>query len=168
MWLAARQRWEADPRANFETIGKEMGVSRVAVSKHADKEGWARAKNLRQINERAHLEADVKVTPKLSDVSDVTGKTTEQAAVDVRSDLLVSHRGDWVSHRELFPIADIKADFESGKKAKISAEMLAIRQKGERAAYGLDIAGDDPGSGPPPDASDPQAVFAWLCKVKPQ
>lgn len=63
MWLAARQQWEANPKENFETIGKSLGVSRVAASKRAAKEGWARPQNLRQILERAQLRADVKVSP---------------------------------------------------------------------------------------------------------
>lgn len=138
MWLAARQQWEADPKENFETIGRSLGVSRVASSKRASKEGWARPQNLRQIVERAQLQADVKVSPKPLEVSDVTGKTTEQAAVDIRADVLKTHRQDWHEHRSVFTLLAIADDLDAGKKAKISADMLIVRQKGERAAYGLD------------------------------
>jgi hypothetical protein len=102
---------------------------------------------LRQIVEKAQLQADAKVTPKLRDVSQVTGKSTEQAAVDVRADLLEAHRTDWKRHRELFTLDKISADFDEGKKAKISAEMTLLRQKGERQAYGL----DDGAAGPEAD-----------------
>lgn len=140
VWLSARQQWEADPTHTFESIAKIVGVSRVAVSKRAspEQEGWSRPQSLRQIVEKAQIQADAKVTPKLRDVSAVTGKSTEQAAVDVRADLLESHRKDWMSHRKLFTLDKISADFDEGKKAKISAEMTLLRQKGERQAYGLD------------------------------
>jgi hypothetical protein len=71
-WLSARQRWEADPTETFESIAQWMTasgspVSRVAVSKRAEKESWARPKNLAQISEQAQLRADEKVTAKLSE-----------------------------------------------------------------------------------------------------
>lgn len=146
-WLAARQQWEADPTATFESISLIVGVSRAAVSKRADKEGWERPQNLRQIVEKAQLQADAKVTPQLREVAEVTGKSTQQAAVDVRADLLELHRKDWRLHRDLFPLENIAADFDEGKKAKISAEMTLLRQKGERQAYGL----DDGAAGPEAD-----------------
>lgn len=144
-WADARRRWEADPKENFETIGKSLGVSRVAASKRAAKEGWERVQSLRQIVEKAQLQADSKVTAKLSQVTEEERKeATVAQAINKRADVLVQHRGDWEEHRELFPLTEIKQDFEVGKQAKISAEMLMIRQKGERAAYGLDTE-EDPG-----------------------
>lgn len=136
-WAEARTRWEADPKENFETIGQAMGVSRVAVSKRAAKEGWERVKTLRQIVQKAQLQAD-KVSAKVSEVSGAPLKSAAELAVDVRSDVLERHRADWAEHRKFFGLDEIKEDFDNGKKAKISAEMLLIRQKGERAAYGLD------------------------------
>ena len=136
-WLTARQRWEADPTESFESISRVVGVSRVAVSKRADKEKWSRPTNLRQINEKAQLQADAKVTPKPSEVSGATAKSTEQAAVDIRADVLEHHRVDWIEHRGMFSLGAIRENFDVGKQAKISAEMLLLRQKGERAAYGM-------------------------------
>jgi hypothetical protein len=136
-WLAARQRWESDPTQTFESIALQVGVSRQAACKRAEKEGWARPANLRQINERAQLQADAKVASKPVEVDSPSSKTLEQAAVDVRAHVLEKHRTDWISHRALFTLADIAADFDRGKQAKISAEMLLLRQKGEREAYGL-------------------------------
>ena len=52
--------------------------------------------------------------------------------------MVETHQGEWERHRTLFAIDAIKADFDLGKSAKISAERLMIRHKGERAAYGLD------------------------------
>ena len=138
-WQAARQRWEADPGETFESVSKTLDVSRVAVSKKAAAEGWERVQSLRKIVEKAHLQAD-KVSVKLSQVTSGPPKTTVSAAIDIRADLLERHRADWSQHRGLFTLAGIKKDFDAGKKAKISAEMLTLRQKGERAAYGLDVA----------------------------
>ncbi|RTL00413.1 MAG: hypothetical protein EKK59_04485 [Neisseriaceae bacterium] len=140
-WAEARQLWETDPQQTFESVASRMGVSRPAVSNKAKRDGWERKKTLRQIVERAQIQAD-KVTTKLSDLPGVTSKTDTEAAIDVRADVLERHRSDWRTHRELFTLQSISADFDAGKKAKISAEMLMIRQKGERAAYGLDAAAD--------------------------
>lgn len=157
-WTQARQTWEADSSQSFESIAKTLGCSRVAVSKRADREGWERVQNLRQIVEKAQRKADTKraakVAPKVTGDASVTTEVSAETskaetvaqAIDVRAEVIEKHRNDWDDHRELFPLTEIKANFEVGKQAKISAEMLMIRQKGERAAYGLDVA-DVPDTG---------------------
>jgi hypothetical protein len=146
-WQAARDRWEADPQETFESISEMMGVSRAAVSKKARNpaDPWVRAKGLRELAEKAHQRADerevtAKVTrsdPKVT--RETSKKGAEDAAVDIRADVLERHRADWSQHRALFALQSISGDFDAGKTAKISAEMLTLRQRGERAAYGLDI-----------------------------
>jgi hypothetical protein len=86
--------------------------------------------------ERAHIKADAKLRPNFD--SEVQKAGAIEAAEDIRADVIERHRADWAEHRTHFKTGDIAAEFELGKSAKISAEMLAIRQKGERAAYGLD------------------------------
>lgn len=150
-WAKARELWESDPTANFETIAGLFGVSRVAVSKRAAGEGWEKVQPLASINEAAQLRADAKVSGETDKVSGETRKrATVEAAIDVRADVLERHRADWASHRKHFSLDAIAEEFENGKKAKISAEMLLLRQKGERAAYGLDDLSDKP-SAPPVD-----------------
>jgi predicted transcriptional regulator len=151
-WEAARHKWEADPSETFESVSQTLGVSRPAVSKRASAEGWERVQSLHQIIEKAHLQAD-KVTAKLSEVTGVSAKTTVETAIDIRAQLLDTHRADWTEHRSLFTLDSILEDFDNGKKAKISAEMLTLRQKGERAAYGLDT-GDEQASGGSRELSD--------------
>ncbi len=148
-WADARLRWEANTNATFESVGKLLGVSRAAVSKRAGKEAWSRPESLHQINERAQLRADARqakrqgrkvanAVPSTSKVDDATRKeAVADVAADVRADVLERHRADWAAHRGLFDLALIAKDFEMGKKAKISAEMLLLRQKGEAAAHGL-------------------------------
>lgn len=136
-WAQARQHWEADASQNWETISKSLGVSHQAVSKRAGAEGWQRVQSLRGIAEQAQLKADSKVAQKVAKVAGALAKTTAEVAVDIRADVLDRHRSDWSQHRKLFGLDAINKDFEAGKKAKISAEMLKIRQQGERDAYGL-------------------------------
>jgi hypothetical protein len=133
VWHTARQRWEADPTETFQSIAAHVGVSRQAVCKHAEQEGWLRLTDLEEINERAQISADSKV----AQVDGAGVKSVEQAAVDVRANVLLRHRTDWTKHRELFSLEKISEHFETGKQAKISAEMLMLRQRGERDAYGI-------------------------------
>lgn len=142
-WAEARARWEADPKESFESIAQWLGVTRAAVSRKAKAAPvWEKVKSLRKIVEQAHLQAD-KVSAAGQKVSDGTSKSPVAAAVDIRSDVLERHRADWDQHRKLFGLSAIADDFEAGKKAKISAEMLLLRQKGESAAYGLDAPDTD-------------------------
>ena len=68
-----------------------------------------------------------------------TKKASLAASVDtstrLRAALIQAHRDDWKTHTTLYPPDHIKANFEIGKSGKISAEMLALRQKAERCAW---------------------------------
>jgi hypothetical protein len=140
-WAAARIRWEADPGLTCDALGKSLGVSGEAVRKRCKAEGWARARSLADVSRRAQFKADAKLAAQVGrEVGSPTEKAARELAEDIRADLIERHRADWAEHRQHFRTADIAADFDLGKSAKISAEMLAIRQKGERAAYGLDEA----------------------------
>lgn len=147
LWAAARLKWEADPALTFAALGHALGVSDEAVRKRAKAEAWERVRSLKQIAERAQLKADAKVGGK------VGGPTTKSSdlAEDIRADVIDRHRSDWAEHRVHFKIAAIAADFSAGKSAKISAEMLLIRQKGERDAYGLSETAPSQQTPPEPD-----------------
>ena len=129
----------------FSELGAELGCSHAAISQRAKKEGWQRLPDMKSIADRAQFKADARESAKLTGVTYSVSckKHTREAAEDIRADVIERHRTDWARHRNLFGLDAIAADFDTGKSAKISAEMLAIRQKGERAAYGLD---DDTGS----------------------
>lgn len=147
-WGEARIRWEADPRETFESIGQWLGVSRAAVHKHAKANGWEKAQSMGDIALRAQKAADAAALTPVVDAStaQVDGVTQKRAplqasveqAIDLRSKVIQMHRAEWRKHANLFPLDDIKDDFDVGRKAKISSEVLAIRQKCERAAWGLD------------------------------
>lgn len=139
-WAAARIKWEADPALTFQGLGAEFGCSHAAFSQRAKKEGWQRAPDMKSIADRAQIKADAREAAKLTGVSysETYKNQTREAAEDIRADVIERHRCDWAEHRQHFTVGNIAANFETGKSAKISSEMLAIRQKGERAAYGLD------------------------------
>lgn len=68
-------------------------------------------------------------------------KVATDAAIDVRAELIETHRAEWSDHREHFPLKDIVAEdggLNLARTAKTTAEFIRIRQEGERQAWGLD------------------------------
>lgn len=141
-WEAARLQWEADPTLTFEALGRQLGVSHTAAIQRAKKEGWERNASLKDVARLAQFKADAREEAKLSEKlsKESAKRAAKELATDIRADVIERHRADWVEHRAHYQTGDIASDFDLGKSAKISAEMLAIRQKAERAAYGLDEA----------------------------
>lgn len=140
-WLEARQKWEADPTLSIGAVAKKMGVSVEAVSKAVRRQGWVKATSLDSINRAAQVKADASQVE--GDVEASTEKRPLPASIeqstDLRSKLIVSHRAEWRKHAQMFPLEKIAEDYKKhGTAGKISAEMLAIRQKAERIAWGMD------------------------------
>lgn len=140
---AARIRWESNDTLTFEALADEMGVSDTAVRKWAKAQGWVKAGTLRQVNDRAHLKADAESSGEVrakfaGEHSKAPATASVEGAVDLRAKVIQMHRAEWRKHASMFPLEDIRANFDVGRKAKISSEVLAIRQKCERAAWGLD------------------------------
>jgi len=132
-WADVRAEREASGRS-FRDLAAKHGVSDVAIVKRAQKEGWGDGSDVGRAIRR-------KVSEKLAGISTADPKKKE-AALDGEAEkgaaVIIAHREDWDEHRRLYPIAAIKEDFEMGKKAKISAEVIMLRQKGERQAHNLD------------------------------
>jgi hypothetical protein len=137
-WQDARQQWEADLSLTFEALADKLQLSRQAVSKKAKSDSWSKVGSLRVVAERAQLKADGKVAQVAGATTKKDQAATFEASVEIRADVIDRHRSDWAEHRKHFKMVELHKDFENGKKAKITAEMLMIRQKGERAAYGLE------------------------------
>lgn len=142
LWAAARIKWEADPTLTFVTLGKELGLSDEGVRKRCKAEQWERRPDLRTLADLAHARSDAReVGAKVgAKVGSPTSKSRD-AAVDIRADVIDRHKADWAEHRQHFTIGAIAKNFDLGKSAKISSEMLLNRQKGECDAYGLNAAG---------------------------
>lgn len=163
-WEAARQRWEADATLNFTDLSATLGVSKQAVAHRANKEGWQRVGAMQNMSQRAQLMADKRqlVSDNKIPLNVQRSAGVIDAATEIRASLLERHRKDWEEHRERFPLEDLaggkevtdpktgektktKGDFEQAKCAKITSEMISIRQQGERKAYGLDEPAAVPG-----------------------
>lgn len=138
-WSSARIEWESDRSVNDSMIAEKYGISQQAVTKKRTHEQWHRAGVLQNISQRAQIEADARLCQKNGEVVPHNQKAdVVDAAIEIRAEVLNRHRDDWNEHRNLFTLGGIAENFELGKSAKITAEMLKIRQEGERKAYGLD------------------------------
>jgi len=129
-WADARALREAG--ASLSEVAKTVGIDRAAVSRRAKAEKWSDGSDVgeivrRKVTELAHGVITGGDPKKRADAID--------AAAAKVADVVEMHQQEWVEHRERFGIPE---DFELGKLAKISAEMLTIRQKGERIAHGLE------------------------------
>lgn len=146
-WLEARQRWEADVPMTMGQVAESMGVSVAAVSKTAKAHGWVKSGSLPSINRAAQVKADAAEVD--GQVNASTAKkplaASVEASTELRAKLIQAHRAEWRRHASLYSLEGIKADFNEGKSAKITAEMLSIRQKGERVAWGMDTEVSDNG-----------------------
>jgi hypothetical protein len=162
-WEKIRQKWEDDPRDGYVWIISEesLSVSRQAMAKRAKDEGWAKAMSLKSIVERAQKKADgppaarterkkpkKKVDEKVDEVASSTFSAAEcnESSIDLRSAVIKTHRDEWKEHRAVFDL-DTMADAETGlnmsRQAKTAAEVIKIRQEGERKAWGLDAVETD-------------------------
>jgi hypothetical protein len=132
-WESVRAEREAGK--SFAELSRQYGVSRQAIMKRSSKEGWGDGTDVNRIIRR-------KVAEKVTGI--VTGcnrKKKAEALEDAAAKgvaIVLRHQRDWEAHHNSYTVDGIAKDFEIGKSAKICAEMLAIRQKAERAAHGLE------------------------------
>lgn len=135
-WAEVRARREAGE--SFPSLANAFGISHQAIQKRAKDEGWGDGIDVGVAVRR-------KVAEKVAGV--VAGgnpkKTAEilDAVAEKGAGIVRRQQEDWETHRQRF--GSVPADFEDGKLAKITAEMLKIRHDGERTAHHL----DEPGSG---------------------
>lgn len=152
-WEEARTAWEADPLMPMRVVAAQLGVTAEAVRLRVKKEGWTKVNTIHRINAIAMMQAGDGV-PALGELVPATQKKTlaqaVQEAVDARTKVIERHREEWKLVRLLRKEAvearerNVATAFEKAKLAKITAEMTAIQQAGERKAWGFD---DQPGSG---------------------
>lgn len=149
-------RAEREAGASFGDLAAKHGVTKTAIVNRSTREGWGDGQDVAEVIRR-------KVTEK---VTGVTGANPAkkaaaiEAAADVGAAVILKHQSEWSDHRERFgsvpsagitpdlnadgrPDAEevvkvIRIDIEATKLAKLAAEMLKIRQEGERKAYGLE------------------------------
>ena len=132
-WETIRAEREAGEA--FRALADKYGVSRQAIQKRARAEGWDDGQNVADVIRR-------KVAAKVAGVvaSGNPKKKAEalESAAQKGVEIVRRHQKDWDEHHRLFNVEGVANNFDIGKSAKICAEMLAIRQKAERAAHGLE------------------------------
>ena len=118
--------------ASFGALAREFGISKTAIMKRAKAEGWGDGSDIAGlVRERAMA----KVTGLVAG-SRQKRETAIEHAAETAAAVLQRQRNDWEAHRQRH--GHLPEGFEEAKLAKITAEMLILRQKGERAAWGLD------------------------------
>jgi hypothetical protein len=132
-------RAEREAGASFPELASKYGVSHQAIQKRAKAEGWSDGTDVAEVIRRKVAEKVARVV-----ASSNPQKRAESidAAAEKSASVVRMHQAEWDDHRARF--GSVPDDFESGKLAKISAEMLRIRQDGERKAWGLDEASAQP------------------------
>lgn len=132
-WESVRAEREAG--ATFLDLASRFGVSHTAIIKRSKAEGWGDGQDVAEAIRR-------KVTEKVSGVVSTENPKKKAEAIDSAAErgakIIARHQEDWEAHHEKFTVKVVADNFDMGKSAKICAEMLAIRQKAERSAYGLD------------------------------
>lgn len=132
-WETVRAEREAGE--SFRSLADKYGVSHQAIQKRARAEDWGDGQNVSEIIRK-------KVAAKVAGL--VAGGNRKKKAEALENaaqkgvEIVRRHQKDWDEHHRLFTVAGVAESFEAGKSAKICAEMLAIRQKAERAAHGLE------------------------------
>jgi len=156
IWAEIRRHWEHDPDAPSLTEAGARAASvhgftaptRTSIHRKCKAQGWKRQGTMAGVSVAAQRLADT-----WSD-GHATKKTIESAraaqlsfqeSVDVRAAITVRHREEWDIVGTLMGEAlkkratDLVAAFNIAKHAKITAETLALKQAGERRAWGMDI-----------------------------
>lgn len=141
-WRKARLKYESDKRVSFAEIAAKFGVSKAAVGKMALKQKWSKVGALESIARAAHLRADEAEVDGNVDSQKPLPDSFERST-DLRTKLIQSHRAEWRKHANLFPLEEIKNSLTIGRSGKVSAEMIALRQKAERIAWGMDDVSQD-------------------------
>jgi hypothetical protein len=171
-WKSIRTVWEFDPDEPTYNVAaarasekfKFDAPAKTTIESRAKKEGWERRSNLNGINAAAQRRADKLTnsdgTPSVSDaktagISDASDSQKAMASRDEseikRAEVTARHRSEWknigVLIQEAIVLRSTNAEqaMSKAKLAKILAEATAIKQQGERKAWGLDIL-VDPGS----------------------
>lgn len=124
-------RAEREAGSSFPELAARFGLSHQAIQKRAKAEAWDDGTDVAAAVRR-QVEAKVAGVPRNPEKR----REAIDAAAERGAKVIERHQEDWEAHRKKF--GAIPADFETGKHAKISAEMLRIRQDGERRAWGLE------------------------------
>ena len=135
--MASRFDWEPI-RAEYETgatqseLSRKHGCSRTAIQKRIEREGW-----VQDVSDAIDRLAQAKVAGVVAGCNPEKKAAAIASAADEKVAVIIRHREEWETQRELVTTAIEKNDFDKAKLAKITAETLKIRQEAERKAWGI-------------------------------
>lgn len=130
-WETIRAEYEAG--ASQSDLSRRHLVSRKAIQKHIEAEGWTQ-----------DIEPSIsrKVAEKVAGVVAGCDPKKKAEALDAeavrRAAVVIRHRDEWDTHKGIVDSAISAKDFDAAKLAKITAETLKIRQEAERKAWQID------------------------------
>lgn len=129
-WSSIRAEYEVG--STVLGLSKRYNVSRAAIVRHRDSENW------RQDSSKVIA---TKTEEKIARLRSTDDPEKREAALESeaerRAAVVHRHRNEWDTHAGLLDEVFRGRDFHLAKLTKITAEILAIRQKGEREAWGL-------------------------------
>jgi len=129
-WDKIRAEYEAG--SNQSDLSRKYGISRTAIQKHIEKDGWVQ--DLEPVILR-------KVAEKVAGVVAGCNPVEKAIAIDNAAirivEVIERHRTEWEEHKGVIDRAIGTEDMDAAKLAKILAETLKIRQEGERKAWGI-------------------------------
>lgn len=128
-------RAEREAGASFPELAARHGVSHQAIQKRAKAEGWGDG---RDVGDSVRRKVAEKVAGVVAGCNPKKRADAINTAADEAAGIIRTHREEWAEHARLFPTSSIAEDFNLGKSAKISAEVLTIRQAGQRKAWNMD------------------------------
>lgn len=129
-WETIRAEYEAG--ASQTSLSKRHGVSRKAIQKHIQAEGW-----MKDVTKSINRLVEAKVAGVVSGCDPLKKAEALDNAAKEKAAVIQRHREEWAEHKKHIDEALANGDFEAAKLAKITAETLKIRQEGERKAWGI-------------------------------
>ncbi|CCD28679.1 conserved hypothetical protein [Candidatus Glomeribacter gigasporarum BEG34] len=130
-WESIRAEYEAG--CNQSECSRRHGVSRTAIQKRIEKEGWTQ-----DVEPLLYRKVAEKVAGVVAGCTPQKKAEALDAEAGCRAQVVNRHRDEWDAHKQHVERALTDADFDAAKLAKITAETLKIRQEAERRAWGLD------------------------------
>ena len=119
-WETIRAEYEAG--SSMGKLSDKYGVDKAAISRRAKKEAWAQ-----DVTGAVDRAVDAKVNGIVNTVDPEKKAAAIASAADEKVAVIIRHREEWETQRELVTTAIEKNDFDKAK----------IRQEAERKAWGI-------------------------------
>jgi len=136
-------RAEREVGASFGELALKHGVDKAAIVRRAKRDEWGDGSDIENAIRRKVTEKITGMSPTADPKKKAEAISNEAAKV---AEVVHRHRKEWeqvvMLRQEALKVRteDQKEAFDRSKLAKITAEMTAIQQAGERKAWGLDKA----------------------------